>query len=260
MAFARTAPKACSHPWLLPVVVNDWHGALTQVGSLSTPPRLCRLRCSCFVKMSIALVHPLKPPQQNSKIRAWSPDILHWPDIIIACLAVNRSWTQPTSFSLPHVTKSPSKTTLDPSLRARFKSLIHRSVVLSGCFLADPSGNHTWYDFSTPAESHVQMKWSEQTASTKHCQVVPTWDIPTTKILWNRMIHFGEHPSPQVSEKIRHKSVSPTESSLHFKVQRFVSWLLAQLVQGSARFLASYLPLIHHSHVAAWAKWLTLTQ
>ena len=123
IALARTTPRACSHPWLLPVVVKDWHGALiqarskdriemvsqvrirfksptnhlgspksskevnsdngvpcprsysclvhmsTQVGSVSTPPRLCKLSCSCFVNMSMALVHPLNPPQQYSKIR-----------------------------------------------------------------------------------------------------------------------------------------------------------------------------------------------
>lgn len=278
MDFARTTPKACSHPWLFPVVVNDWHGALmqaksinriemvsqvlirfkspknhlgssnsskdinsdrgvpcprscscfvhmsTQVESESTPPTLCRFRFSCFVKISMALVHPLKPPQQYSKIRTWSPDILHWPDIIIAFLEVNRKWTQLVSVTLPHVSKSPKRTTLDPILEARLRSLVHRDVSLSGCFLTELSGNQIQYDFFTPEASQEHKKWSTKISSTKQClrlshpgifqrqRYSDTW--------WSTLENMARTEKEQASQSSLPQSVGPTESKSLFQVQK----------------------------------------
>ena len=95
-------------------------------------------------------------------------------------------------------------------------------------------------------------------------EVVPTWDIPTTEIFRHMMIHLGKHDKTQRQQKTNQncspQSVDPTESSLHFQVQKWLTWLMAQLVQGSGTVLARLPPPIHHSHVAAWAQWLTLTQ
>ena len=80
-------------------------------------------------------------------------------------------------------------------------------------------------------------------------QVVPTWDIPTTKIFWNRVVHFGEHQSPQVSEKTRHKSVSPTESGLHFKVQKVCFLVIGSIGSGfGAVFGKLPPPFVHERH------------
>ena len=115
---------------------------------------------------------------------------------MIAFLFVSRSWANPESVSLPQVNMSPNRTTLDPNLRARFKILIHRTVAWSGCFRAEPSGNQMRKDCFTPEDSQEHKMIRVDSIHKTLLQFLPTWDVPTAKILRNRMIHFREHDKP----------------------------------------------------------------
>ena len=94
-------------------------------------------------------------------------------------------------------------------------------------------------------------------------EIVPSRDIPTTEIFRHMMIHLGKHGKnwKGTSEPKQFATVC-WSNRVQFTLpgSKGFTCLMTQLVQGSGTGVGkATLPPIHHCHVAACAKWLTLT-